>query len=59
MDILDNYFLFVKVTDMLNESEKYEIIPIICKYISVFHNIHEDEIELSLFTNNLKVIFTK
>jgi DNA polymerase III delta prime subunit len=59
MDILDNYFLFVKVTDMLNESEKYEIIPIICKYISVFHNIHEDEIELSLFTNNLSVIFTK
>jgi DNA polymerase III delta prime subunit len=59
MDILDNYFLFVKVTDMLNESEKYEIIPIICKYISVFHNIHEDEIELSLFTNNLTVIFTK
>jgi DNA polymerase III delta prime subunit len=59
MDILDNYFLFVKVTDMLNESQKYEIIPIICKYISVFHNIHEDEIELSLFTNNLSVIFTK
>ena len=24
-----------------------------CKYISIFHNIHEDEIELSLFTNNL------
>ena len=59
MDILDNYFLFIKVTDMLDESEKYEIIPIICKYISVFHNIHEDEIELSLFTNNLSVIFTK
>jgi DNA polymerase III delta prime subunit len=59
MDILDNYFLFVKITDMLNETEKYEIIPIICKYISVFHNIHEDEIELSLFTNNLSVIFTK
>ena len=53
MDILDNYFLFVKQTDMLAEDEKYNIIPYICKYITVFHDIHEDEIELALFTNNL------
>jgi DNA polymerase III delta prime subunit len=53
MDILDNYFLFVKNTIILSEDEKYNIIPIICKYITIFHNIHEDEIELSLFTNNL------
>jgi len=53
MDILDNYFLFVKTTLLLNEMEKYKIIPIICKYITIFHNIHEDEIELALFTNNL------
>ena len=53
MDILDNYFTFVKITDLLNEDEKYKIIPLICKYITIFHNIHEDEIELALFTNNL------
>jgi DNA polymerase III delta prime subunit len=53
MDILDNYYVFVKNTDILNEEHKYKIIPFICKYISIFHNIHEDEIELSLFTNNL------
>jgi DNA polymerase III delta prime subunit len=53
MDILDNYFLFVKVTTDLTEDEKYKIIPFICKYITIFHNIHEDEIELALFTNNL------
>jgi len=53
MDILDNYFLFVKQTDILTEDEKYNIIPYICKYITVFHDIHEDEIELALFTNNL------
>ena len=53
MDILDNYFLFVKSTIILSETEKYDIIPFICKYITIFHNIHEDEIELSLFTNNL------
>jgi DNA polymerase III delta prime subunit len=53
MDILDNYFLFIKVTNNLSEDEKYKIIPFICKYITIFHNIHEDEIELALFTNNL------
>lgn len=53
MDILDNYFTFVKITNILTENQKYDIIPIICKYISIFHNIHEDEIELALFTNNL------
>lgn len=56
MDILDNYFLFIKNTTILTEEEKYNIIPIICKYITIFHNIHEDEIELSLFTNNLNNI---
>ena len=53
MDILDNYFLFIKTTSILSEDEKYIIIPFICKYITIFHNIHEDEIELALFTNNL------
>ena len=56
MDILDNYFLFVKNTEIISEDEKYELIPFICKYITVFHNIHEDEIELALFTNNLSKI---
>jgi len=58
MDILDNYFLFVKVTDSLSESQKYDIIPLICKYITIFHNIHEDEIELALFSNNLYSILS-
>jgi len=53
MDILDNYFIFIKSANVLTEDQKYKIIPYMCKYISIFHNIHEDEIELSLFTNNL------
>jgi DNA polymerase III delta prime subunit len=53
MDILDNYFIFIKNTNIISEDQKYNIIPFICKYITIFHNIHEDEIELSLFTNNL------
>tara|TARA_B100000767_G_scaffold12035_1_gene11649 strand:+ start:220 stop:723 length:504 start_codon:yes stop_codon:yes gene_type:complete len=57
MDILDNYFLFVKITNNLSEDEKYKIIKLICKYITYFYNIHEDELELALFTNNLISIF--
>lgn len=52
-DVLDNYFTFVKITDLLDEEEKYKIIPLICKYITIFHNLHEDEIELIFFTNNI------
>jgi len=58
MDILDNYFLFVKNTEILDELQKYHIIYLISKYISIFHNVHEDEIELALFTNNAIDIFS-
>ena len=57
MDILDNYFIYIKITTLLSEEEKYVIIPFICKYITIFNNIHEDEIELAHFTNNLINIF--
>ena len=53
LDILDNYFLFVKLTPLFDEDTKYRITSLICKYITIFHNIHEHDIELALFTNNL------
>lgn len=53
MDILDSFFVFVKQTNSLSETEKYKIIPVICKFITIFHNVHEDEIELPMFTNNV------
>ena len=59
MDILDNYFIFIKTTNILTEEQKYKIIPYLCKYITIFHNIHEDEIELTLFTNNLIKILSE
>ena len=57
MDILDNYFVYLKTTTLLTEDEKYAIIPYICKYITIFNNIHEDDIELAHFTNNLMSLF--
>ena len=53
MDIFDSYFSFIKITKSLPEHIKYKIIKIICKYISIFHTIHEDKIELIFFTNDL------
>lgn len=53
IDILETFFSFVKITNLLDENEKYRIIKIICKYITIFYNIHEDEIELPLFVNSI------
>jgi hypothetical protein len=48
----------VKTTNHLDENEKYNIIPHLCKYITIFHNIHEDEVELALFTNSIFPLLT-
>ena len=53
MDILDSYFTFVKITNLLPEIIKYKVIILILKYIAIFHTLHENEIELALFTNQL------
>jgi len=53
MDILDSLFNYVKLSSLLSEEEKYKVIPYICEYIYIFHEIHENEIELALITNNL------
>jgi len=53
IDILDYFFGFVKATPLLSEDEKYRTIPLLCRYITIFHNVHENCIELALFTNNL------
>ena len=53
MDILDNYFLFIKITNMLPDNIKFKIIKIILKYIAIFHTEHEYNIELAFFTNDL------
>ena len=52
IDIIETYFTFLKTTQQITEKQKYKLVTLLCKYITVFHNIHEDEIELALFTNN-------
>jgi hypothetical protein len=50
IDILDEFFIFIKMTELLTEEQKYKIVPIICEYIMHFHLVHEDAIELALLT---------
>ena len=57
MDILDNYFIYIKITNIIDDEIKFEIIKILCKYITIFHIVHEDDIELSLLTNNIISLF--
>jgi len=53
IDIFDYFYGFVKSTDQLNEIEKYKIISCLCKYITYFYNIHENVIELALFSRDV------
>lgn len=58
IDIIDYFISFIKQTKILDEDTKYEVIPFLCKYITIVHNIHENEIELALFTNDLHELLT-
>ena len=59
IDILQEMFLYIKFHSDLDDKYKYDIIKQICKYINIFHNIHEDSIELIFLTNNIRNIFNK
>ena len=58
IDILDYLFYYTKTTALLEEKIKYEIVIILCNYISIFHSIHEDSIELTLITYDIHKLFT-
>ena len=53
MDILDSYILYIKFCPYINEEVKYKIIKVICKYISIFYRVSENEIQLAFFTNEI------
>jgi DNA polymerase III delta prime subunit len=56
IDIMDYFFKFVKTTDNIIEPKKYEVIQLICKHIDLFYTVHEDEIELAIFTHKMLAI---
>jgi len=58
IDILEYFFEFVKTTSIIEEWLKYKIVPNICESISIFHNTHENEIELAIFTNKIVYVIS-
>ena len=56
IDILDGYFSFIKYDSIICENTKYKIIKLLCKYTTIFYNIHDNELELFLFAYELSNI---
>lgn len=56
IDILEFYFLYLKISPLYEDHIKYKMIQILCKYITIFNTIHEDNIELIFFVNDLEKI---
>ena len=53
IDIMESLFGYIKSTHQLTEEQKYKVIKAFCKYITVFYTVHENVIELALFTANI------
>ena len=53
MDFYDQYFIYIKYSNILNNNQKIIINKILCKYISIFYNVHEDPIELAFFNKEI------
>jgi len=57
IDIYDYLFTYIKTQSTIDDEIKYKITKILCKYITIFNMIHEDCIELALFTGNIYEMF--
>ena len=53
VDILDTYFNYIKISETLSEKIKYNITKMICKYITIINLVHDSELELCFFVNEL------
>jgi replication-associated recombination protein RarA len=53
IDILNELYLFVKITQKLTEPQKYQCFKILSHYIVNFITIHEEELELLILTSDL------
>lgn len=57
IDIIDEFFNYIKFFSDLSDEIKYKIIKILSYYIHIFNNLHENNIELIFITNNIIKLF--
>jgi DNA polymerase III delta prime subunit len=53
IDIIEDFFLYIKNYSNLDDKYKFEIIKVICSSINIINNINEENIELIFLTNNI------
>jgi len=55
IDIYELFFIYIKYNTIstIRETNKYDIIKLLCYYMYIFYNSHENVVELVLFTNEL------
>ena len=53
IDIIEDFFLYIKNYSQLDDKCKFEIIKVICSMINIINNINEENIELLFLTNNI------
>ena len=53
IDIIDEFFNYIKNFSNLDDDYKYKIIKILSHYINIFNNLHENNIELIFMTNKI------
>lgn len=57
IDILESIIIYLKTYNVdFQEDVVFKIIELILKYINIFYNIHEDDIEIYFLTNNIITI---
>ena len=54
IDILEMFLKYIKMSSLLTETQIYESIILISKYIVTLNKVHENKIELVFFTNDMK-----
>ena len=57
IDILEDYFLYVKHTADIEEKDKYELFKIISNFIMTFHTLHEETIEFYIMGKQISDYF--
>ena len=57
IDILENFIGFIKHSDTINDTNKFSILKLICKYINILYTISNEYLEMLFFTNEIKEVF--
>lgn len=52
MDILDNFFCFLKQSECVTETQAYCLVPVVCKYLMRLHDVYSHITELAFFTRS-------